>query len=511
MKKNGIWILIFFMTVTFVGLLLLQLRYINQSSNMVREQFGDAVRRSLYRVVCDVEEDEVRKIIDQTLADEVSCNMEATKEVIGDYRDAEESSALPSVFFSERDSLLVPGEEPYHTVKPQGKGSLQNMNKAYNARYYERFMRSRSLLDVVTARLMKESPNRDITERVDMESLDDMIKTCLHYNGIDLDFHFMVIDQWNNIVYSCHGDKDISVGASGYRQRFFPREKEGRVYYLYLSFPEEEKYFSRSLGLVIPSVLLSLLLFATYVLTILYIFRQKWLNEMKNDFVNNMTHELKTPVSSISLAAQMLNDPAVNKSPVLLEHISHVIRDETKRLSFQVEKVLQMSVFDRDRKATFNFREMDINEMIENIVGNFSLKVQAKGGRIKSKLVATNSVAEVDEMHFGNVIYNLMDNAVKYSRADVPVILVVSTWNEKNMLCISVEDNGVGIKKEYQKHIFDKFYRVPTGNRHDVKGFGLGLSYVKRIVTEHGGSIKVESEENVGTKFIIEIPTVQTK
>ena len=258
-------------------------------------------------------------------------------------------------------------------------------------------------------------------------------------------------------------------------------------------------------------MLLSLLLFATYVLTILYIFRQKWLNEMKNDFVNNMTHELKTPVSSISLAAQMLNDPAVNKSPVLLEHISHVIRDETKRLSFQVEKVLQMSVFDRDRKATFNFREMDINEMIENIVGNFSLKVQAKGGRIKSKLVATNSVAEVDEMHFGNVIYNLMDNAVKYSRADVPVILVVSTWNEKNMLCISVEDNGVGIKKEYQKHIFDKFYRVPTGNRHDVKGFGLGLSYVKRIVTEHGGSIKVESEENVGTKFIIEIPTVQTK
>ena len=204
----------------------------------------------------------------------------------------------------------------------------------------------------------------------------------------------------------------------------------------------------------------------------------------------------------------MLNDPAVNKSPMLLEHISHVIRDETKRLSFQVEKVLQMSVYDGNKKYTFNFREVDINEMIENIVGNFSLKVQAKGGRRKTKLAASDADAEVDEMHFGNVIYNLMDNAVKYARPDVPLILLVSTWNEKNKLFISIEDNGIGIKKEYQKHIFDKFYRVPTGNRHDVKGFGLGLSYVKRIVTEHKGNIRVESEENVGTKFIIEIPAV---
>ena len=505
MKKNSVWILIFFMTVTFVGLLLLQLRYINQSSNMVREQFGDAVRRSLYRVVCEVEEAEVRKFIDQTLEGEGSCDMAATKEVLGEYA---ASSARLSVFFSERDSLLVPGEESYYTVKPKGKGSLQNMNKEFNARYYARFMRTKSLLDVVMARLVNEAPNSDITERVDMEALDGMIKTSLHNNGIDLAYHFMVVDRWNNIVYSCHGSGMLDNRTVGYRQRFFPQDKEGTGYYLYLFFPDEEMYYARSMGLLIPSVLLSLLLFATFVLTIIYIFRQKWVNEMKNDFVNNMTHELKTPVSSISLAAQMLNDPAVNKSPMLLEHISHVIRDETKRLSFQVEKVLQMSVYDGNKKYTFNFREVDINEMIENIVGNFSLKVQAKGGRIKTKLAASDADAEVDEMHFGNVIYNLMDNAVKYARPDVPLILLVSTWNEKNKLFISIEDNGIGIKKEYQKHIFDKFYRVPTGNRHDVKGFGLGLSYVKRIVTEHKGNIRVESEENVGTKFIIEIPAV---
>ena len=147
--------------------------------------------------------------------------------------------------------------------------------------------------------------------------------------------------------------------------------------------------------------------------------------------------------------------------------------------------------------------------MIENITMNFQIKVSSKGGVLKVNLNAFNPFAMVDEMHLGNVIYNLMDNAVKYSAENRPIILVVSTWNdENNHLYISIEDNGIGIKKEYQKHIFDKFYRVPTGNKHDVKGFGLGLSYVKKIVSDHNGTIKVESEPNIGTKFIIEIPTI---
>ena len=164
-----------------------------------------------------------------------------------------------------------------------------------------------------------------------------------------------------------------------------------------------------------------------------------------------------------------------------------------------------MSVFEKE-KTTLSFTEVNVNEMISNIIFNFSLKVSAKGGSLQAKLDAEDPYAMVDEMQFGNVIYNLMDNAVKYSKDTL--ILTVSTWNEKNKLFISVEDNGIGIKKEYQKHIFDKFYRVPTGNLHDVKGFGLGLSYVKKIVLDHKGIIKVESEPGIGTKFIIEIPTI---
>ena len=260
--------------------------------------------------------------------------------------------------------------------------------------------------------------------------------------------------------------------------------------------------------MVLPSLLVTLVLLVICVITIIYIFKQRWMYEVKNDFVNNMTHELKTPVSSISLASQMLNDPNVVKSPQMLARISQVIKEETKRLSNQVEKVLQTSVFEKE-KTNLVFKEDNVNELIETISKNYSLKLENLGGKLVVNLCAVNAFALLDELHFSNVIYNLMDNAVKYSRTDVPLIITISTWNKKNRIFISIEDNGIGIKKEYQKHIFDKFYRVPTGNRHDVKGFGLGLAYVKKIVNDHHGSIKVESKLNVGTKFIFDIPNVE--
>ena len=222
-----------------------------------------------------------------------------------------------------------------------------------------------------------------------------------------------------------------------------------------------------------------------------------------------MTHELKTPVASISLASQMLNDPIVTKSPKMLEHISNIIKEETKRLTFQVDKVLQMSVFEREN-IKIELQENNINEIIQTIAENYSLKIHSKGGNLYTELYAHNAFVDIDEMHFGNIIYNLLDNAVKYSREDTPIIITISTWNDnKDNLFIAIEDNGIGIKKEYLKHIFDKFYRVPTGNRHDVKGFGLGLSYVKKIIQLHKGNIKVESEPNIGTKFVIELKTKQ--
>ena len=205
----------------------------------------------------------------------------------------------------------------------------------------------------------------------------------------------------------------------------------------------------------------------------------------------------------------MLNDDSVRKSPTMLQHISTVINDETKRLRFQVEKVLQMSMFDR-QKATLKLQEIDATTVIENVVHTYKIKVEKFGGRIETELNAEDSIVSVDEMHFTNVIFNLLDNALKYRRDDVPLCLKITTRNlQDEKLEITVSDNGIGIKKEDLKKIFEKFYRVSTGNRHDVKGFGLGLAYVHKMITELKGDIRVESEPGNGSDFIITLPLIK--
>ena len=289
-------------------------------------------------------------------------------------------------------------------------------------------------------------------------------------------------------------------------QALFPNDKSNRTSSLKVYFPEMKDYLYSSIRVLVPSFFLTILLLILSIYTIVVAFRQKKLTEMKNDFINNMTHEFKTPISSISLAAQMLNDKSVLKSPKMLEHISSVINDETKRLRFQVEKVLQMSMFDR-QKATLRLQEVDVNSVVAGIANTFKLKVERYGGRITTDLDAANALVEVDEMHFTNVIFNLLDNAVKYRDEERPLELSVATRDiAHDRLEIIVADNGIGIRREDLKRVFEKFYRVSTGNRHDVKGFGLGLAYVHKMVSEFGGDIRVESELNKGTKFIIRIP-----
>jgi two-component system phosphate regulon sensor histidine kinase PhoR len=238
------------------------------------------------------------------------------------------------------------------------------------------------------------------------------------------------------------------------------------------------------------------------------IFRQKRYTEIKNDFINNMTHELKTPIASISLAAQMMNDDSVTKSEQMTKHLGGIIADESKRLRFLVEKVLQMSMFDK-KSVVFKKKQLDLNEMVETIASTFSLRVEHTGGKIYTQIEAVDSGIYVDEVHFQNAITNLMDNAVKYRKPEEPLDIYIRTWNDHDRLLLSIRDTGQGIKKENIKKIFDKFYRVHTGNKHDVKGFGLGLAYVKKVVDLHQGEIKCESDLGKGTKFTISLPVMK--
>jgi two-component system phosphate regulon sensor histidine kinase PhoR len=308
-------------------------------------------------------------------------------------------------------------------------------------------------------------------------------------------------------VYRCPDYTDDGEEYT-YSQVLFRNDPQSKMGVVRIHFPDMNSYIFSSVRFMVPSMIFTFVLIVTFIFTIVVIFRQKRYSEIKNDFINNMTHELKTPIASISLASQMLNDESVPKNEMMMKHLGTVINDETKRLRFLVEKVLQMSMFDR-KKAVFKKKELDLNEMVETVANSFTLRVEHTGGKIYTDIGAVDSTIYVDEMHFQNVINNLLDNAVKYRRPDQPIDIYMKTWNDKEHVCLSIKDTGMGIKKENLKKVFDKFYRVHTGNVHDVKGFGLGLAYVKNIVDLHNGEIKVDSEYGKGTKFTIKLPIIK--
>lgn len=492
------------MLFTLAGLILLQVRYLRENAEMIENQFNDNVQRSLFQAVSLVEENEALEYLGQTLE---ANDYRSSKSVSDPQRMKKDIDSMATGTKITSEQLNRP---TIRLSTRHGKATIEETSRYLQQKFQQTFARSKTILDQAVFRWMKATDNKDINERVDFDELDGILTKILVNNGVELPFYYSVVDKDGRLIYSCHksihGVTPDNRANNVYTQRFFPFEDTSNVAYLQVTFPTKRNYILSSLNLLLPSVLLILLTMTVFIVALVIIFRQTQLNNMKNDFVNNMTHELKTPISTISLASQMLRDTGVGKTPESLNHISKVIIDETKRLSLQVEKVLQMAIFEKD-KSMLKLNEMQINSLVTDIVNTFSLKVTSKGGKITSKLQAVNDKALIDEVHFTNVIYNLMDNALKY--CDKPLLLTVETWNEKDNLLVSIEDNGIGISKDDQKKIFEKFFRVHTGNVHNVKGFGLGLAYVKKIVTEHKGAIKVESELNIGTKFIITIPTLK--
>ncbi|MEI7664329.1 MAG: HAMP domain-containing sensor histidine kinase, partial [Bacteroidota bacterium] len=276
--------------------------------------------------------------------------------------------------------------------------------------------------------------------------------------------------------------------------------------YLLIYFPREKQFLLTELwGMLLISIILIIVIVYSFTYTITTIFRQKRLSEMKNDFINNMTHEFKTPISTISLACEALTDKELRASGETLESYLSMIQEENKRLAGMAEKILQTAVIDKGQ-LKMNKEKIDLHEIITDVIKNLRIQVEIKDGEIIRNFGAGRSRIEGDKVHVTNLVYNLLDNANKYSPRK-PLIRI-STENANNGITMIIEDNGIGIGKNEQKKIFDKLYRVPTGNIHEVRGFGLGLSYVKAIVEEHHGRISIESEVNRGTKFRVFLPFI---
>ena len=249
----------------------------------------------------------------------------------------------------------------------------------------------------------------------------------------------------------------------------------------------------------------TLIIFAAFYLTVNSMLRQKKLSEIKNDFINNMTHEFKTPLATISLAVDAMKNDKVISDKQKLSYFSNIIKEENQRMNRQVETILKAALLER-QEVNLMLKPTHVHEVIKDIADNFTLQLNDKNGKVEMDLEATNDLIEADEVHFPNLINNLIDNSVKYSKDNVPPEIKISTAaNGKNMT-IRLEDNGIGMAKETVKRIFEKFYRAHTGNVHNVKGFGLGLSYVKTMVDAHGGNIKVDSMPGKGSTFTLELP-----
>ena len=504
------------MGLAFLGLLYLQFSYVEEMVKMKKEQFDESVYRSLYQASHNLELNETKRYLEKdvnaTERRAFSQDSVMVDGLDGSIRQSHQFAVAAddgTVYssFQLKTFEMKPASVPKAMILRKDKSSLSEAAKSMQEIVRNRYVYQKALLDEVVYNILYTASEKPLKERVNFRLLDRDIRVELMNNGINIPYHFRVETADGREVYRCSDYTDEGKEYS-YTQYLFQNDPGSKKGVVKIHFPEMSSYIFSSVQFVIPSLVFTLVLLITFIFTIVLIFRQKRYTEIQNDFINNMTHELKTPIASISLAAQMMNDDSVTKSEQMTKHLGGVISDESKRLRFLVEKVLQMSMFDK-KSVVFKKKELDLNEMVENIASTFTLRVEHTGGKIYTEIEAVDSSMYVDEVHFQNAITNLMDNAVKYRKPEEPLDIYIRTWNDHDRLLLSIRDTGQGIKKENIKKIFDKFYRVHTGNKHDVKGFGLGLAYVKKVIDLHQGEIKCESDLGKGTKFTISLPIMK--
>ncbi len=510
MKRKTIVLLAVFFFLSISGLILIQLYWIKDAIAITDQQFRYSANKALESVVLELEEQELISHIvaevnplptdsviipaDSPLARKLR-GYQANLRLLEMYglNDNDQPIAVTSsgqkIYISAQDPDLFEEEDV-------PESSAQSISADISGRVNSKIV----FIENIIEKILMSTP--DIRERINSDSLTAQIRGALVAVGINLDFEFLITGV-SGPIWKTPGFTDRP-GTNKFIIQLFPNDPVPSQNQIILYCLQETQYKFEKIGsLGFLSLLFTILLLIVSTGTFIVIFRQKKMSEIRSDFINNMTHELKTPISTISLASQMLADKSIPDKSKNVDSLAKVIWDESMRLKFQVEKVLQMAIFER-MKTSLNLSEMDIHNILEKSFDNFALQIQNRKGIMKKDFQAENPVAMVDEIHFINAVSNLIDNAIKYSRENPEI--TVSTYNNKKGIFVSVEDKGIGINKEDLKRIFDKFYRVHSGNVHNVKGFGLGLSYVKKIVDEHNGTIRVESQLNRGTKFIMFIP-----
>lgn len=488
MKRWAIHTIIILMSTALIGIIAIQAYWLNFSISLNENKFDQSVRDALYQVKRKIER-------------------EVSKGGLNPYTSEEKQLTL--------------GKQSTSFLRMEYFFGDRMLDSFYQAGDYLEQQRRKDMGEVLA--MLQEYPIEDL---VDPVALDKLLRSELTLRGVEANFisgvysykkDEMVIYNGHYITFSEGAPKSSDPGIqlpdtytlknAEYKVDLFSSGLVGALGQLRLLFPNKSgAIWKDSWLLLLGSLVFTGLILFGFSYTIYVIFRQKKLGEMKNDFINNMTHEFKTPIATISLATDSLISNKVIHQPDKVKRFAKIITQENKRMLNQVEKVLQMALIDR-QDFNMQIEEIRLHELIDNAIDFIGLQVKKRGGRINKKLHAERDLIEGDATHLGSIFHNLLDNANKYS-PEVPNI-IVETQNVPNGVEIKIIDHGIGMTQEAKKQIFEKFYRVHTGNVHDVKGFGLGLSYVKVVVTAHNGSIDVESTLGEGSTFTIFLPFKQ--
>ena len=500
MSKQLIWILTITVAIAISILIFIQFVWIKNAIEINQKQFKNLVNESLNQVSKNIETLEIiykfknsymnsyellgteKKLLFEML--ETSSQHISIK---NSHKIINENPENKSDYFeNEKDSLV------------KTDSSKIKMKDIYSENL---FSQKASIINEIAMQLLFDEENE--IANLKYQTLDSMIAIELQNNGINLLYEFLVLENNIDTIFISENytnTDDVNLYTNRLYQNIISKTQSSIIIY----FPHERNYIFSTTGLIgSTSIILSIVIFLIFISSVYIIFKQKKLSELKNDFINNMTHELKTPISTILLAVQMLKDKSISISQESIENVSNIIDTESKRLSFQVEKVLQTAILD-EGIINLKFKAIDINSIIKKSVNSIILHVEKRNGEIDLNLESSELITNGDEVHLINVFSNLFDNAIKYN-LKAPK-LIISSKITKEWIIVTIEDNGIGIKKENHKKVFEKFFRVPTGNVHDVKGFGLGLSYAKKIIDEHHGKIFLDSVINKGTKFIMYFP-----
>ncbi len=527
MNKRIIIGLVFLMGISLLGIVAVQFYWFNNSVEVRNELFDRSVNEALNKAVRRLETGYDLRILSNVASDDstewdmnvpspppppfppfedidvminndsINGRISVTTSKTGKLKSGNHQIRIKSFFSGSRkrtrinkDSLLINNDTILSSGFPViGKDMAKKMEQ----------------LEALSKQITYEYKGWETGRHIDEKQLRNLIKEELMDRAIPIDFTF-TITSGDSVTNKAAKTADLK---RWYKVNLFPNDVFRKNLELAVYFPDRNVFIGRTTSLLLGlSVAFTLIIFLTFLLSMFLIIRQKKISEMKSDFINNMTHEFKTPIATISIAADSIANEKVINNEKKVRFFTGMIKKENVRMNEQVERILQIARLDR-KEFEFNFQAVNVHELIEDAIKGILLQVEKKGGKIVTKLEAVNPVVTTDPVHFTSLLYNLLDNANKYS-PEAPLI-TVSTINCPKGIYLSVEDTGIGMSKAVQARIFDKFYRLPSGNIHNVKGFGLGLSYVKAILEANNGSIKVYSEPGKGSKFVVFVPFLINK